>query len=145
MKLFIYRLALFVIILGQLKPVLGAERAQRVSIFELLSISEEYDTKKVKVIGYLHKSSAMSFELYPYLKDVELSDKSRAIRIITLSKTGKADLNECENKYVEIHGSFSKSSSSALSDVLHSLEKILAYDAENTYMKYSPCYNPDRR
>lgn len=121
----------------------SAEAINRASIFELLSTPDDYDSKRIKVIGYLHKSGSLSYELYPYEIDVAIYDKARAIRIDPLTKNGRIDLSVCENKYVEIFATFSKSKDRNLSDIVHSIEKVLAYDKENKYMNYSPCYSPE--
>jgi hypothetical protein len=79
------------------------------SMFGLISHPEQYDGKKVQVIGFLHKSSDIGYYLYPYEEDVKLDDLRRRILLdgnLRETVAEYIDFQKCANFYVKVEGVF---------------------------------------
>lgn len=86
-----------------------SEKIIRTSIFELIAHSDQYDKRKIRVIGFLNRRNDIGYYLYPYEVDMKINDLSRRIRIdahLMVAEGETPDFSNCSNYYVIVEGTF---------------------------------------
>ena len=115
-----------------------ADKYEFVSIYDLLTNFEEFDGKKIYVIGYLVRGTGF-MHLFPTKEDYRIRDISRAIDVHPIQNYLQQDITQCAGHYVKIKGFFRRHNDFRTSHVLTLVEQVSILDENNKYTGYSVC------